>query len=318
MSNHRCSLLFAGLLLSAISVTATATEGGIGRPITGMQAASYSGLIPPTPGFSSQLSYLHYGGDLGASSEVPVSGGSALGLDATLDLFLVTGIYIWDTGEGRWNYASMATIPFIHASADASFRFGSLDRSVSDSDGGLFDAYFAPVIASYHIDELRHLSLALYVYAPTGDYKAGRLVNPGLNNWTFSPTVGYTHLFQGGAVEWSTTAAVDFYTENNDTDYQNGAVFRVDSLVVKRLPNGWGFGGVAGWIQQIEDDEGGFVVNRTDGFRGRALGLGPIVTYAHQWSGGGKVEFGLRWVNEFSVRNRPEGDAALLTASLQF
>ncbi|MBB1087241.1 transporter [Lysobacter sp. SG-8] len=309
------TLALAILALSA-APRVQATEGGIGRPITGMQAASYSGLIPPTPGFSTQFSYLHYGGDIGASRETPVGGGAALGLDVSLDLFLATGIYIWDTGEGRWNFASMLTVPFISADADADYRIGTISGSISDSDSGLFDAYFAPVIASYHIDEMRHVSLAMYIYAPTGSYEAGRLVNPGLNTWTFSPTVGYTHLFQQGTLEWSTTAAVDFYTENDDTDYQNGAVFRVDSLLVKRTASGWGYGGVAGWIQQVEDDEGGVIASR-DGFKGRALGLGPIVTYAHKWDGG-QVEFGLRYVNEFNVRNRPEGDGAMLTASLQF
>ncbi len=308
--------LFAALASCAVLPAAHATEGGIGRPITGMQAGSYSGLIPPTPGFSTQFSYLHYSGDIGASRETPVGGGAAIGLDASLDLLMATGICIWDTGEGRWNFASMATVPVISVDAEAVFRVGSIQRSVDDSDSGLFDVFFAPVIASYHIDPMRHLSLALYVYAPTGDYEAGRLANPGLNVWTFSPTVGYTQLFQDGTLEWSTTAAVDIYTENDDTDYQNGAVFRVDSLLLKRTAGGWGFGGVAGWIDQIEDDEGGVLASR-DGFRGRALGVGPIVTYAHKWDGG-QVEFGLRWVNEFNVNNRPEGDGAMLTASLQF
>lgn len=102
--------------------------------------------------------------------------------------------------------------------------------------------------------------------------------------WTYSPTVGYTRLFQKGSLEWSTTAAVDFYSENDDTDYQNGAVFRLDSVLVKRFANGWGIGAAGGWIEQLEDDDGA-LADRLDGFKGHSLALGPMATYLRKWDG---------------------------------
>lgn len=312
----RCACLLAGLSTVAAFTSAHATEGAVGRPITGLQAASYSGLIPPTPGWNMQLAYIHYSGEIGGQREIPIGGVSSVGLDATFDMFSITGLYIWDTGEGRWNFASMATIPFVDIEAEADVRLGPIERTVRDSDSGLFDAFFAPVIASYHIDQLRHLSLSLYIYAPTGDYEVGRLANPSLNNWTFSPTVGYTQLFQKGTLEWSTTSAIDFYTENEDTDYQNGAVFRVDSLLIKRFANGWGVGGVGGWIEQLEDDDSA-IADRLDGFKGRSLALGPIATYAKKWDGG-QVEFSARWLKEFDVENRLEGNPFMVSAAITF
>lgn len=310
------NLLLAALLGSAAFTPAWATEGGIGRPITGLQGASYSGLIPPTPGFNLQLSYVHYPGEIGGQREIPIGGVAALGLDVSFDMMSATGIYIWDTGEGRWNFASMATVPFVYIDVTANVQVGPVSGRSEDVGNGLFDAFFAPVIASYHIDPMRHLSLSMYVYAPTGDYEVGKLANPSLNNWTFSPTVGYTQLFQKGSLEWSTTAAVDFYTKNDDTDYENGAVFRVDSLLVKRFGNGWGFGGAGGWIEQLEDDEGA-TADRLNGFKGHSLALGPIVTYAKKWDGG-QVEFSARYLTEFDVKNRLEGDPFMLAASIQF
>ncbi|MET0815835.1 MAG: transporter [Pseudoxanthomonas sp.] len=296
---------------------ALATEGGIGRPITGLQGTSFSGIVPPTPGMNMALGYAHYSGEIGASRETPIGGLVSLGLDATFELFSITGLYVWDTGEGRWNFASMATVPFVNIEASANIAAGPITGSVSDrANGELFDMAFAPVIAGYHIDKLRHVSLALYIYAPTGDYEEGRLANPSLNNWTYSPTVGYTQLFQQGTLEWSSTAAVDFYTENDATDYQNGAVFRVDSLLVKRFHNGWGLGGIGGWIEQIEDDDGP-TADRLNGFRGHSLALGPLVTYAKKWDGG-QIEFSARWLKEFNVKNRFEGEPFMLTATVQF
>lgn len=312
--NHRSALT---LMLCVLPLApAVATEGALGRPITGMQAASYSGLIPPTPGWNMQMAYLYYSGEISGQREIPIGGGSSLGLDATFDMLSVTGLYVWDTGKGRWNFASMATVPFVYIDATAQANIGSVSGRQDDVGNGLFDAFFAPVIASYHIDELRHISMSLYIYAPTGEYDEGKLANPSLNNWTFSPTFGYTQLLQNGTLEWSSTAAVDFYTENEATDYQNGAVFRLDSLLIKRTASGWGFGGVGGWIEQIEDDDAA-IADRLNGFKGRSFALGPIVTYAKKWDGG-QVEFSARWLKEFDVKNRLEGDPFMLSASFQF
>ncbi|RDI97754.1 transporter [Dyella solisilvae] len=299
----------------AIAIPAHATEGGLGRPITGLQATSYSGLIPPTPGWTFAVSYAYYDGTISGTREVPLTGGgTSLGLEGRFDLLSLTGVYIWNTKSPSWNFASMVTVPFAYVDVTANLRLGPLSGSKSDSDTGLYDMTFAPVIASHHFSQTQHLSLSLYIYAPTGDYKTGQLANPSLNNWTFSPTVGYTQLFQEGSLEWSTTTAVDFYTKNNATDYQNGAVFRIDSLLMKRFPTGWGVGAVGGWIYQLEKDSGP-TADLLNGFKGRSLALGPMVNYMKKWQGG-QVEFSLRWLHEFDVKNRLKGNPALLSATI--
>ncbi len=302
-----CAALLGALALAA-SVQVHATEGALGRSITGMQITSYAGVIPPEPGMQWSLSYVHYDGSIGGSRAAPIAGQISLGLEADVSLTAATGVYVWPTRTGKWNFASMLTVPYITADVTANLE-GPLGgrRQVKDSASNLFDVYFAPFIAGYHIDPVQHVSFGLYVYAPTAKYDPGKLANPGLNVWTLSPSVGYTHLFQKGTLEFSVLGAVDWYSRNDDTDYKNGLVMRTDALLVKRTPSGWGFGAAAGWIQQVQDDDGD-TADRLGGFKGRSFGIGPVLTYGKKWSGGEHLDVSLRYIGEFSVRNRFEGD----------
>lgn len=312
------TLLATALALAAFPLApALATEGALGRTITGTNITSYAGVVPPEPGFNALIGYAHYSGDIGAERQVPIGNQLTLGLDATFQMFTFAGLYVWDTGEGRWNFASMATLPIAQVDVDANVSIGPINGTRSDkADWDVFDPFFAPIIAGYHFDQTHHMTLALYIYSDWGSYDPNRLANLSLNTWTYSPTIGYTQLMQKGTLEFSALAAVDFYTKNDATDYQNGAVFRLDTLLVKRFPSGWGIGGAGGWIQQLEKDEGP-TADLLNGFKGHALALGPIVSYSRRW-GGGSVDFAARWLKEFDVRRRLEGDPVMLTATIAF
>ena len=107
--------LFCALLAVLLALPLHATETGVGRSITGMQATSYSGLIPPAPGLTWQYGYAYYDGSISASKQVPIAGGgSALGLKAEFQLATITGLYIWKTAPSSWNFASMMTMPFAY------------------------------------------------------------------------------------------------------------------------------------------------------------------------------------------------------------
>jgi hypothetical protein len=316
----RLTHFLAGGLLTSLALgcpTAWATEGAMGRPVTGMQITPYAGVIPPTPGMQWQVGYVYYDGKVEGTREVPIAGQVSLGLEADVNLYLAGGVYIWPTAESRWNFASMVTVPYIDVEVGATLDVGGASARRSQSAGNLFDLYFAPVIASFHIDQVRHLSFGLYVYAPTADYDPDRIANPGLNVWTASPTVNYTQLFQQGTLEFSVQGALDWYSENKDTDYKNGVVWRSEVLLIKRTASGWGIGAVGGWIQQLEDDSGP-TADRLGGFKGRAFGVGPVVTYGKKWQGGEHVDVTFRLVDEFSVKNRFEGVPVSLMVSFGF
>jgi hypothetical protein len=310
----RLLLILLAFVMGA-SMSAHATEGAVGRPITGLQVQPYAGLIPPTPGWSLAIGYAYYDGTIGASKQIPLTGGgTSFGLDGNFSLLSISALYIWNTGPGAWNFASLVTMPFAFETVSAEARIGQYNARVSQSVSGLYDMTFVPVIASHHFSQTQHMSLALYIYAPTGSYEKGQLANLSLNNWTFAPTVGYTGLFQQGSLEWSALSAIEFYTRDNATDYQNGPIFRVDSLLMKRFPTGFGAGVVGAWIQQISKDTGP-TADKLNGFEGHSLGIGPMFSYTKKWQGG-QAEVDFRWVHEFDVKNRLDGEPLMLTLTV--
>lgn len=307
-------LVASALLAACLPTASLATEGAMGRSITGAQITPYAAIVPPDPGLHVAVSFVNYSGDIGGSREVPIGGLAALDVRANIDLFAGTFVYIWDTGKGRWNFASMFTVPYIRPDVSAAVTIGPRKGQLNDRASGLFDLYFAPVIASYHVSEVEHWSGGVYVYAPTARYETGRLANLSLNNWTFTPAVGYTHLFDRGTFEFSGLVGVDFYTRNNATDYKNAPVFHLDLLAMKRTPSGWGFGAVVGWIQQLSDDKGP-TADRLGGFKGHALGAGPAIDFKKTFSKDSSIDFTLRWVKEFHVSNRLKGEPLVLNVS---
>ena len=85
---------------------------------------------------------------------------------------------------------------------------------------------------------------------------------------------------------------------------------------MKSFANGWGVGGVSGWIDQISDDSGP-LADRLDGFKGHALALGPTVTYQRKW-GESTLALSARWLKEFDVKRRTKGEPIMFSASLSF
>jgi hypothetical protein len=292
-----------------------AVEGGVGRSFVGAQILPYAGVIPPEPGLSYAFEALYIDGSIGGSKQAPIAGELALNLDAKFWLEAVSFAYIWDTGPSKWNFASIVGVPFDQTKATADVSFGSLSARVSDSSSGLFDMTFVPVIASYHVSQVEHWSFALYVDTPTGSYTAGQLANNSLNNWTFTPAVGYTKLFQEGTLEFSALAGVDIYTKNDATNYQNGSVFRLDTMLIKRSPSGWGFGVIGGWLEQLDKDTGP-TADKVNGFKGHSFGIGPVVSYTKAWSKTNTLNFGFRYIKAFDVKNELDGDPIMLTLSL--
>src|ERR1700743_1887217 len=79
--------LHTGLMLAIASLgmgmvaTGNATEGGVGRPLTGMQVTPYAGVVPPTDDWIFSLSTIYYEGSLGKSKEIPIAGTVSAGLN---------------------------------------------------------------------------------------------------------------------------------------------------------------------------------------------------------------------------------------------
>ena len=291
-----------------------AAEGGVGRPITGQQVFSNAGIVPPEPGWVMSLTSIWYDGELKGSAQVPIVGAISTGLDMKVSYTMANFTHVWDTGKGPWNYASAIGVPVQYTDITANVT-GPRGRTLGTSDTGtqFADMLVTPIAAGYHFDELNHISLSLPIYVPTGAYNVDRLANPGQNNYTFMPTVAFTHL-DGKGGEFTLSSGLEFYTENDATDYRNGNIFTLDALWTHGFGNGWNAGMVAGYIQQLTDDSGS---GATSGFRGRSVGAGPTVGWTGKFADA-QANISARWVPEFDTKNRPEGNGFSVNMTLAF
>lgn len=307
-----CSTAALTVALGAGFVSlADATEGGIGRPLTGEQVMPYAGIVPATSDWIVSLSTIYYDGSLGASRSLPIAGTVSAGLDFKVIYTIANLVKTWGVSVGGWNFASSFGVPFQYTNV-SSFN-GILPN---DHATQFADIFFTPVVAGYHFSKSDHIALSVQMYAPTGAYSVGRLANAGQNTWTFIPTVAYTHLISSQNIELSANYGVQFYTANGKTHYHNAPLSVLDVLALKRFPGGWGVGAVGGWIQQLGNDTGG-LAELTGGASGHALGVGPMVTWTGKISQT-PVSASLRWVNEFQVSRRPEGNVVQLSVGATF
>lgn len=298
---------------------AWATEGALGRQITGTNVQPNAGIVSPEPIWAVNFSQIYLDGSIGGSREVPVAGRTSLGLDAQVAFTLATVLKTWDTGPGSWNFASSFTLPYVWTKVDSRLS-GAGGRSVGQSDtaSNLFDIYFSPIIAGYHFSETSHMALSLNIWAPTGKYNANDMANPSLNNWTFVPQVAYTKIFPDSGFQLDTVAGLQFYTRNNATDYRNAPIFSMDVMGRKTFSNGVAAGLILGTIQQLGDDKGP-TADRLNGFKGRDWALGPIVTYDRKLADKRSLSLSLRWVPTISSTNRLDSNSTFMgTATLVF
>lgn len=304
-------VLIAAALACIYGDECAATEGGVGRTITGQQAAPYAGFVPPTSDWIVSLATIYYSGSLGASKTLPVSGSVTRGLNLEVVYTAASMLKTWGVTAGGWNFASLVSVPVQYTNGSSFNGLLPGDHSMEFAD-----LFFVPVIAGYHLTKNDHVALSVQMFAPTGPYSASRLANAGQNTWTFTPNIAYTHLIPSHDIELTLNYGIGFYTPNDQTHYHNAPLSALDLLVLKRFQNGWGVGVVGGWIQQLAADSGG-IANRFDGARGNAWGLGPMIT----WSGKAyktPVSATLRWVNDIHVSNRPKGNGVQLSVTATF
>jgi hypothetical protein len=151
--------------------------------------------------------------------------------------------------------------------------------------------------------------------SPINAFEKDRLVNLSQNTWTFIPGVGYTEIIPEANIELTGIWDMEFDTEDHATHYQNGIPSGLEVLAIKRFKNGLGIGFVESWIQQVNDDDGAPAA--LNGFLGRAFGIGPIVTYSTKL-GKTHLDPSARWIHDFDVSKRVNGNGFNFSASLKF
>lgn len=312
----RIPALVTGLAALGFGTAAQGTEGALGREISGTNVMENGGILPPQPIFALALGTAYQDGSISGSRQVPIVGRLSLGIHSDLSLSTLTGLKVWDTGPGVWNFSSSFTLPYVAEKIGANVLAANATvGSVSQTASNLFDIYFVPLTAGYHFSETEHASLSLGVWAPTGNYDEARLANPSLNNWTFVPNVSYTKLLPKYGAQFDANAGLQFYTRNSATDYQNAPLLNLDLMLLKAFPNGLAIGAVFGWIEQLGNDSGP-TADRLHGFQGDDISIGPYLSYTTRLGGMAPLSITLRWVPTVYSNNRISGDTVTASISL--
>jgi hypothetical protein len=146
------------------------------------------------------------------------------------------------------------------------------------------------------------------VWAPSGEYEKGRLANPGLGYWTFTPMATFTWLSSKIGTEFSVFTGVDFNTENPEADYRSGDIFHVDATLAQHLPLAGGFVGLganAFYLKQFTGDSGSGAV--LGAFEAQSYGVGPVASYMHKF-GSTILIVDASWLPQLSVENTTKGN----------
>lgn len=293
---------------------AKATEAVAGRYVPGAFAGPGMGIVPPMPGVYWAVENVYYQGE--AATEVPFGNNSiAVGMSADMWITALAGVYVPGLElPGNWTYAVQGVLPVGWTGATA--NVGPFDTD--DEVAGLGDIAVAPVLLGWHNDAMdTFFSTSLTIAAPTGEWEEGRIVFIGLNYWTFTPAVAFTHLWHEQGIDFSANLGVDINTTNPDTDYHSGAMAHLDLSLTKKVTENLSIGAIGGVLYQFQDDDSDFA-DAHDGFKGQSVAIGPLVSYKAKFGESTEIDFTFKWSHELDVKNRMEGDALVFQLSGKF
>ncbi|GAB2787133.1 transporter [Halomonas shantousis] len=294
-NNLAVCLTLAGI---ACTAPALATEGG--APTTAMGTYDFgSGFLPPsTPHGTFGLRTAYYTAD-----EQKTADGSSSGNDFSLDVLSIGVAYIHMTDKrllgARYGFGGVA--PFFDMDASLGVNVGG--QTVFEDEADPFaqaDLQLLPLMLEWRPRPGMGVTAQFQIQAPTGDYDEDRLVNPGLNHWTFSPIVGISYITPSG-FEVSTLSQLDVNTRNHDTDYRNGIEYRNEFALGQHF-GAWTAGVAGYYYDQLTDDESATLADG-NGNRAKVWAAGPALSYVAP----GKPAFWVHAYKEFSAENRTEG-----------
>ncbi|MED5620827.1 SphA family protein [Ideonella sp. BN130291] len=332
---RRTSAAAALALLAA--APAMATENSQVRALLG--APSYELATPQFPGWYGQLWVQHYEatqlrGDDGeqatSSTVVPGLGTVPLTVQGAVRANVLVPRITYVTEklvfDGRLGFS--ATLPVVEQTTHISLVptlpaglpapvVGAINAGLaaesarrSGSHTGLADPELAAFV-DWAQDESR-LVAGFAVNAPLGDYDKARAVNTGAGKyWTFKPLLVASRVWESG-LELGLRATYSFNTRNSDTDVRSGQYLHADWAGLWRLNDQLRIGLQGYVLKQFTKDAGPGVADH--GNKVQALSAGPAVAYIAE---SGTWALDLKVMQEFSVRNRPEGTTSWVRLNMR-
>ncbi|MBP0949552.1 transporter [Pseudomonas sp. 20GA0080] len=297
---------FMTLGLMGLGFSVQATENG--APTTSFGVYDFgAGILPPsTPVGTLGMRVAFYSANAQKDRH-----GRSVDNNFSLDVLSIGVAYFRMTDYqmlgARFGYS--VAVPFFQM--DASFRVqtpgGPLDLKADPFR--MADASVSPLILQWDLSTNLFVNARLQVQAPTGDYDKNRLISPGMNHWTFSPTVNATYITDTG-FEVSSSFQTDFNTRNRATDYTSGVEYRHEFAVGQHAgPFTLGLGGY--YYRQLSDDD---APGLETGNRARVIAVGPAISYFAP----GMPAAWFHLYKEFGARNRSEGYTVALRVGHSF
>jgi hypothetical protein len=294
-----------------------AAEGGMSYYVPGTMATLID-RAPVQSGWVIKPQYMHYSGDFSASSETPIAGVIALGLDVDIDAFAPGALYTFEESILGAKYTLGAFASWVDVEVTGVIESPAGNFSRRDSVSGLGDTTLIPALLGW-VDNCWQYNFMVALHAPTGDYEIGRLANEGLNYWALQTTIGAAYTNPASGFNFSIFGGLLLNDENSDTDYRSGRIAHLDASVQQMIKAGSGFVtlGLNGyWAEQFSADRKPGIIIRGD-FELRSAGIGPVVGYMLPM-GRENILLELSWLPETETENTPEGDYYWLKFVYQF
>ena len=310
------SACLAALAFAALAPAAEAAEGGAGVYLLGKRGPLAA--FVPKPGWYLTDDVFYLTGD---RSELTPLGDRIVGnVDAEALINIAQLTWVADTTILGGRLAVSAVLPYGNVDVTAGGTVAGpggieIGRTLNDSVTGIGD----PAVGSSlgwkkrTGDKFRAWSTYASVSVPVGDYEVGRIANVGKNRWAVDVGGAYTMANFKRGRELSSVLGFTFNGDNEDTDYSTGTEMHLEFAGKQHLPSHWSFGFVGYWYEQLTGDSNNPAV--LGDFKGRAIALGPEVSYQFVQNPKRPVTLDLRWYHEFEVKNRLEGDSVFLTIS---
>ncbi len=316
---------------ATLVVVALSTFGSVGN----LRAAEYGtgpwvkgytdifgGVIPSQPGWYSRTDVYHYNGSADATI---FDGRIALNVDEeyTATLFALSYVTPWKILGGTYSVAVVPSAVAMDVNVGLQIpaftgprgrSFGPFDFNTGDNEFAQGDMAFSPFVLGWNAGNF-HWNVAVFGFAPTGEYDKTSLANTSLNHWAVMSRLAATYFDPKTGWEATGAAIYSVNWKNPATDYETGNILNLEGAVTKNF-GPLGVGVVSYAMIQTTGDSGSGA--RLGSFESHVYGVGPIVSFTTSADPTKALTVLVKWYSEFDAEHTFEGNTVDVAASFKF
>lgn len=185
--------------------------------------------------------------------------------------------------------------------------------ALSANQGWVSDPYFVPFGLGWEAGYV-HVNLFEGLNVPVGQYSSSGVINLGRDYWASDTNLAASWVSSKIGLDLGLDLGLLINTTNGATDYRTGDEIHLDYTVGMHFSEKVGVAAVGYIYRQITGDSGSGAVLGSN--EGQSNGIGPAFMYA--WSPeSNPVTFVAKWIHEFGVQNRFQGNYFELSLALR-